>query len=78
MWVAADVVKLPASSVFRHGDGWAVFVAENGRARLRQIRTGQRNAAEVEVLDGIAAGTRVVKHPPNALRDGMAVVDQAK
>lgn len=78
LWEAADALKLPAPAVFRHGDGWAVFVAENGRARLREIRTGQRNAAEVEVLDGIAAGTRVVKHPPNALRDGMAVVDQAK
>ena len=78
LWEAADVLKLPTSAVFRHGEGWAVFVLENGHARLREIRTGQRNAAEVEVLDGTAAGTRVIKHPPNALRDGMAVVDQAK
>ena len=40
VWERSDVVKAPTSSLFRHGDGWAVFVhrrqtrtAETGRGR---------------------------------------------
>ena len=31
-WEGANVLKVPLSALFRHGSGWAVFVAEAGRA----------------------------------------------
>jgi hypothetical protein len=34
---------------------------------------GQRTAAEVEILKGVAAGELVVLHPQNELRDGVRV-----
>ena len=57
----------------RGGPGWAVFTVADGRARLRPVEPGHRTAAEVEILTGIAAGERVVLHPPNELRDGVRV-----
>ena len=84
-WSADSVLKVPASALFRRADGsgapagpaaaqqWAVFTVADGRARLRPVEPGHRTAAEVEILEGIAAGERVVLHPQNELRDGARV-----
>jgi HlyD family secretion protein len=74
-WSADSVLKVPASACFRRAAGpdWAVFTVSDGRARLRPVAPGHRTAAEVEVLKGIAAGERVVLHPPNELSDGRRV-----
>lgn len=34
IWQTGQAVQLPASALFRHGDGWAVYTVEQGRARL--------------------------------------------
>ena len=70
VWQADSVLKIPTSSLFRRGDGWAVFAAENGRARLRPVDVGERNGAEAEVLAGLSEGEAVVIHPSDTLQDG--------
>jgi HlyD family secretion protein len=84
-WAADAVLKVPASALFRDavppaggapsasGPGWAVFTVAEGRARLRRVEVGHRTAAEAEITAGLAAGDRVVLHPPNELRDGVRV-----
>ena len=73
VWEQDDVLRVPTSSLFRQGDGWAVFVVEAGRARLRTVRIGQRNGTTAEVLDGLKAGERVVVHPSDSIADGVRV-----
>lgn len=73
-WQADDVLKLPMSALFRHGDAWAVFVTEAGRARLRAVEIGRTNRDEAEVLGGVEAGTRVVLHPGARVADGVRIV----
>jgi HlyD family secretion protein len=73
VWEAADVVKAPTSSLFRHGAEWAAFVAEGGRARLRTLELGQSNGLETHVLGGLKPAERVIVHPPDTLRDGQPV-----
>lgn len=46
-----------------------VFVAENGKAVRRQVRTGISNETLVEILDGLKAGDKVVTGPYRSLRD---------
>lgn len=75
-WSAVSVLKVPASAVFRKAAGWAVFTVAEGRARLRPVVPGHRTAAEVEVLEGLAAGEPVVLHPQNELRDGVRVTSR--
>ncbi|MDE2344247.1 MAG: efflux RND transporter periplasmic adaptor subunit [Betaproteobacteria bacterium] len=69
----ADVLKVPSTCLFRNGDGWAVYVVENGRVRLRQVTVGLRSARDAEILSGLTAGSRVVRHPSNRLSDGVRV-----
>jgi HlyD family secretion protein len=67
------VLQLPASALFRHGEGWAVFAVDGNRAHLTPVETGQRGGLATQVLSGLAAGVRVVSHPDDTLSDGARV-----
>jgi HlyD family secretion protein len=73
VWSADDVLRVPTSALFRRGDAWTAFALEGNRARARALEIGQRSPLEAEVLSGLAAGERVVRHPPNELADGSRV-----
>lgn len=67
---ARDVLRAPASAVFRHGDGQAVLRVDGRHARLQPVRVGLRGAGHVEILDGLARDDQVVVHPDRELSDG--------
>ena len=73
VWERTGVVKVPTGALFRHGESWAVFAVEGGRARLKSVEVGQRNGLEAEVLKGLSPGELVVAHPSDAVRDGVRV-----
>ncbi len=73
LWEADDVLRVPTSALFRHRQGWAVFVAEDGRARQRTVETTQRGGRFTRVLDGLAEGDIVIVHPPRELEDGARI-----
>jgi HlyD family secretion protein len=72
-WADVDVVRVPTAALFRRGDGWSVFVVENGRAVRREVRIGARGTEEAQVLGGLSPGDRVVMFPADQLRDGARV-----
>ena len=73
LWEGSDVRKLPLTALFRHGDQWAVFVEQDGRARLRVIELGQRTGLEAEVIEGVEPGERVVLSPSDRISDGVRI-----
>ena len=73
VWRADDVVRLPASALFRSGEAWHVFGVENGRARLRAVEVGQRGVEAAKVVSGIEPGTGVVLHPTDRVADGVRI-----
>lgn len=73
VWSADAVNKVPASALFRCGEAWCAFVVEKGVAKRRIVKIGQRNAQEAEVLDGLALGETVIRHPANQLDEGVRV-----
>lgn len=72
-WEVESALKVPSSALFRHGDGWSVFVVEDGKAVRRQVEIGHRSQIEAEVLTGIEEGAAVIVHPTNQLADGAKV-----
>ena len=70
---AQSVLQVPVSSLFRGKNGWHLFVIENGKAVDRSVTLGMRGTWQAEVLRGLKEGQRVVVHPSNELKDGMAV-----
>ncbi|MBL3702988.1 HlyD family efflux transporter periplasmic adaptor subunit [Sulfitobacter sp. BDSS02] len=73
VWSKDDALMVPSSALFREQQAWAVLVANDGTARLRQIEVGHDNGNQAEVLDGLAEGDLVVLYPPASLTDGMSV-----
>jgi HlyD family secretion protein len=69
----ADALCIPSGALFRQEGNWAVFVVEDGRARLRRVRIGDASGTSVEVLEGLEAGAPVVVHPGDKVRDGVRV-----
>jgi HlyD family secretion protein len=77
LWEGSDVRKLPLTALFRHGGDWAVFVEEDGRARLRVIKVGRRTGLEAEIVEGIDTGDRVVVSPSDRITDGVRIRPRA-
>ena len=73
VWEGADVLQVPAGALFRHKEGWAVFVVDGGRAKLAPVEIGQRAGLVAQVRSGLTAGERLVDHPDDRIRDGVRV-----
>ncbi|MCC6874386.1 MAG: efflux RND transporter periplasmic adaptor subunit [Sandaracinaceae bacterium] len=73
VWGEDDVLSVPASAVFRSGDGWAVYYAADGVASLRRVQAGRRNGVLVQIEQGLAEGDRVIAHPSDRVVDGVAI-----
>ncbi len=70
---AENVLVAPVSALFRSGSGWAVFVAESGRARMKHVAVAQRNDTEAVISNGLAEKDAVILFPPPPVSDGVAV-----
>lgn len=73
VWAGSDVLQIPASALFRHDSGWAVFTVEDDRARLTTVALGQRAGLVAEVRSGLGDGERIISHPDDKVHDGVRV-----
>lgn len=73
-----SAVQVPVAALVRLADHWSVYAVERGRARLRNVEIGLRNADAAEVLSGLSPGQAVVLYPGDALRDGSRITPQAQ
>jgi HlyD family secretion protein len=73
VWEGSDVLQVPSSALFRHNNGWAVFVAANGHARMQTLQVSQRSGLQAQVLDGIKVGDKVIVHPDDKVLDGVRI-----
>ncbi len=76
----AEALQVPVSAVFPlpaaddgGPGGMGVFVVEDGRARLRPVQIGARNANQAWVRSGLAAGATVIVYPGSAVHEGVRV-----
>jgi HlyD family secretion protein len=68
---------VPNDAVVSFAGVHRVFVADGGKAREQRITTGRRSGEDVEVIEGLEAGDRVVRSPGD-LADGVAIRENAK
>lgn len=72
-WRDDNVLSVPVAALFRKGDDWAVYVANDARARTTLVQIGHRNSRVAEIKSGLSEGDRVVMHPSDRVSDGVAV-----
>ena len=64
---------VPSDAIVFDSSGLHVAVVENGVARMHTISVARDLGTQVEVLDGIKAGDKVVLNPPVDLAEGSKV-----
>ena len=77
VWEGQDILRVPASALFRDGDDWAVFIIRDSQATRQTLQLGHRNALQAEVLGGLAVGDQVIVHPSDVIADGVKVSPRA-
>ena len=70
---AAKAVAISRESVIDADTKLAVFVVENGVARLRPVTLGIHAGDRIQVVGGLQSGELVVSFGQNGLKDGSAV-----
>jgi membrane fusion protein (multidrug efflux system) len=73
-----DVVPtllVPEAAIVPERGHTYVFVVRNGVVERREVRTGKRRPGDVEIVDGVQEGERVVTEGTQNVRDGSAVED---
>ena len=76
VWEKPDVLRVPASALFRSGQGWAAFAVRDGRAVLTPVEVGKTNEDVAEVLGGLARDDKIILHPSDRVHDGARVRPQ--
>ena len=68
-----QALRLPATALVERGQLEGIFLAANGFARLRFIKTGRADGGSVEILSGLEEGEEYVVDPPPGLVDGARI-----
>ena len=73
LWQQQQILQVPESSLFRYKNGWALFIASDGYAKRRIVKTGKRNGLMAQILEGVAEGEMVINHPSDNIEDGRSI-----
>ena len=73
----SSTLLIKRTALRQHGQMQQVFVAEEGKAQMRLVRTGAEVDGQITILTGLRAGDRVILDPPATLREGqpLKIVD---
>ena len=77
LWESNSVLQVPANTLFRYQDKWAVFTVESGIAKRRTVEVGHRNALAAEITAGLKTGDIVISHPDETVAEGKQVATGA-
>ena len=70
------LLRVPKTSVIKRGQMELVFVAKDGKAALRLVKTGRALNGSIEVLSGLEEGEQVVISDVAKLADAQPVTIQ--
>jgi HlyD family secretion protein len=73
IWEEDDVLQIPTSALIRRGADWAVFVVDEGRARVDTVTLGQQSGLAAQVLEGLPEGQLVIIYPGERVSEGARV-----
>lgn len=73
VWSGEGVLTVPLGALFRDGGQWAVFVVQDGTARLTRVEIGRNGPFDAEILGGLEPGATVILHPSDRIHDGAPV-----
>lgn len=76
IWHSDDVLLVPAGALYREGSEWKTFLFDHGTARVVTVQTGRTDGRRTEVTGGLKLGDQVLMHPPDSVKEGVAVQER--
>jgi len=77
VWHQDDVLLIPAGALFRESSEWKTFVFKDDKAVATTLEVGRTDGRLTQIVKGLEAGSQVLLHPPDSVKDGVAVVKRA-
>src|SRR5262249_52416368 len=68
-----DKIVIPQAALIADQEGVYVFIAQDGKAEVRRVKTGAANGAGIVIEQGLSGGERVIVDGLQSLRRGVAV-----
>ncbi len=78
VWHQDSVLQVPAGALFREGSAWKTFVHRDHHAETTGVEAGHTDGRQTEILSGLSEGAQVLLHPPDTVKDGVAVVKRTE
>lgn len=66
-------VIVPLSAVFDYEDGDYVFIVNDGKTALKNVKTGIQDQESAEIIDGLREGEIVLSEPDISIKEGMRI-----
>lgn len=73
----SGAVVIPEEAIVPQGEKTFVYVVEENKAHLREVKIGHRNAGRVQIERGLSAGDRVIVSGLQKVNDGAEIQDKA-
>jgi len=70
-------IRIPTTALQQRGQLQVVFVANEGQAHMRLVRSGRIDTGQVEILSGLDVGEQILRSPDRNLVDGQALAGDA-
>jgi RND family efflux transporter MFP subunit len=71
---AESTILIPSNDIIFRADGIMVAVVDaKHRVHLQQVKLGRDFGSQIEILDGLKEGDKVVENPGDSLHDGTEV-----
>lgn len=71
--VKSNTLIIPDSAVFDYQGNSCVFVVDNGKAVIKQIKKGIESEKTIEVVESLKEGERILLKPDNNTKEGMKI-----
>lgn len=68
-----DGILIPTEALIPTPEGYALFAVKNGQAEKKEVKTGIRTKATIQILDGLSVGDTVITSNLLRLGPGVAV-----
>jgi multidrug efflux pump subunit AcrA (membrane-fusion protein) len=66
-------LSVPQAALVSDGDRRLVYLLQGGKAVRTAVKTGRQLGSQVEILEGLAGGEKLVVSPLDRMRDGARI-----
>jgi HlyD family secretion protein len=70
---AKNAIRVPLGALFRRGNGWALYKAVDGRAKLTEVQVAEADPHFRAITAGVNEGDSVIVFPSASISDGARV-----